>query len=76
MESELFAHWLARQEPAGILPHQSRAAVGNANRLSASDLISVLYYTDGEDALTALNRLKHLFNDEMMAMEEMSRLQW
>jgi hypothetical protein len=74
-DSAYFAYWLRQQPSPDILPNQIKAVVNIMDRLSNSDLISVLYLGDDEQALHALKLLKARFEDEMNALNEMNQHQ-
>jgi hypothetical protein len=71
MISADFAYWLSIHGEPSILPNQSKSVEHVMERLSESDLISVLYNGSDELALKALKILKFKFNDELEGLEEM-----
>jgi len=75
MISDDFAYWLSIHGKPAILPSQSMSIANIMNRASEADLISVMYYGNDELAIKALKELKHRFEDELNALEEMNQHQ-
>ena len=74
-DSAYFAYWLRQQPSPDILPNQIKAVANIMDRLSNSDLISVLYLGDDEQALQALKLLKERFEEEMNLLDQMNQHQ-
>lgn len=74
-DSAYFAYWLRQQPSPDILPTQVKSVINIMDRLSNSDLISVLYLGEDEQALQALKILKARFEDEMNALDQMNQHQ-
>jgi hypothetical protein len=75
MISDDFAYWLSIHGKPAILPSQSKAVENILSRTSEADLISVMYYGTDELAIKALKELKHRYEDELNALEELSQHQ-
>jgi hypothetical protein len=75
-ESETFAHWLGMQASPTILPNQVGVVGDILDRLGNGDLICVMFNCSGEPAMKALNMLKHRYEEERYALDEMNRTQY
>ena len=75
MISDDFAYWLSIHGKPAILPSQSMSIANIMNRATEADLISVMYYGNDELSIKALKELKHRFEDELSALEEMNQHQ-
>jgi hypothetical protein len=73
MISNDFAYWLSIHGKPAILPSQSMSIANIMNRASEADLISVMYYGNDELAIKALKELKHRYEDELNALEELTQ---
>jgi hypothetical protein len=65
-EASHFALWLERQPQPGLLPNQVKSVVHAMDRLEPADLIVVMYYAEGKQALDALTLLIKEFQIERM----------
>ena len=75
MISDDFAYWLGIHGKPAILPSQSMSIANIMNRATEADLISVMYHGNDELSIKALKELKHRFEDELSALEEMNQHQ-
>jgi len=71
MISDDFAYWLGIHGKPAILPSQSNSLANIMERASEADLISVMYYGADDLILKAFKELKHRFEDELSALEEL-----
>ena len=75
-ESSFFAHWIGSQPDANISSKQVKVTTHILERLDNGDLISVMFYADGNLSLRALDELKRRYKYDRFALEEMNCTQY